>query len=278
MLIAARQSTMSWLDPSWAPTPTRHGRPAAGRAAAVAGAEGAAAASRASRASRVLRSRDPVGHQHERHGVPSRSVAMPARLLTPVRVPVLARTRPRPGGGRRRTGTQRPGEAGDRQSGEDGPQVGVVVGGGDPEHVDQGVGASRFSRDSPLPSYTRAAGAGRRAGSGPEHRVGPAGERAARRVATPTWRASTSAASLSLTSSIRSTICGTGARSTPASGWRVGGRRRRVCRRPGSPRASACGERRRRRPRRVRRPARSPEARPSSTHSAVIGETTPSGT
>ena len=100
-------------------------------ARAVAGGEGGGGRRRGrSRASRVVDQRDPVGDQRRRSSsVPSRSVATPARPLTPVRVPVLARTRPRPA---RlvvvEAVRQRAGEAGDRQPGQHGPQLGVVGG------------------------------------------------------------------------------------------------------------------------------------------------------
>ena len=99
-------------------------------------------------------------------------------------------------------------------------------------------------------------------------------------MASPTWWASTSAASLSLTVSIRSTICDTGGPSTSASGVAAPAARRRtgwpVTRTPAARSSwakyvAAVSDGSGTRP--------LPEAgRPSSAHSAVMRETTPSGT
>ena len=99
----------------------------------------AAAASSASRAASVLSSGTRSAISTKATDVPSRSVASPARLLVPRRVPVLARTRPRAAGARVGEAVlQRAGEAGDRQPGEQRP-------------------AARGARRRPRPAARRAA-------------------------------------------------------------------------------------------------------------------------
>ena len=75
---------------------------------------------------------------------------MPARLLVPRRVPVLARTRPRAAGvvSAKRYSSD-PVKPGDRQSGEHGPQRRLVGGGGHPEHAEQGVGGQHVVPGQP---------------------------------------------------------------------------------------------------------------------------------
>ena len=134
---------------------------------------------------------------------PSASTTMPARALTPVRVPVLARTTPAPGARRAvvEPVRERAGEAADRQAGE---HRRAARGGSTRRPwraaVARVCGGIRSARARPLPSYSRtpATGTPRPAATAdvlrpPPRRSCPAG---GRRCAPS--RASTSAWSLSL--------------------------------------------------------------------------------
>ena len=91
-------------------------------------------------------------------GVPAWSVATPASARTPVRVPVLARTRPTPGPGRLvEAGGERAGEAADRQAGQQRRAGRRWSGSAATRSTSSRVAAgSRFSRESPLPSRSTA--------------------------------------------------------------------------------------------------------------------------
>ena len=86
------------------------------------------------------------------------------------------------------------------------------------------AGVSRLRRESPLPSYSRSPAVGtpsRRTTSSTD--AAPASKEPSCFSASPTCRASTSAAWLSLTSRVRSTISPSGALETEATSTAFGG-------------------------------------------------------
>ena len=192
--------------------------------------------------------------------LPSRSVARPASDEMLLRVPVLARTRPRPAGGpwsiRSVSDPVNPATGS--------PVTSAAAPGGRRRRpaaapTTSSEGSIRLSRDSPLPSCRTLApspDAGRAAAAGVRRRARPRSS-PRRRWRAPTWRSSTSAASLSLTSSRRWTISPSGALSTAATGGARGAPARRLgvprTRDPG--RAERLGERAGRLGRRVGDPA-----------------------
>ena len=173
---------------------------------------------------------------------PLTSSTTPASPCTPVSVPVLARTRPRAVGRPLVEAVlQRAGEAGDRQAGEHlraaragagcsasrstpARRVGAEPVAGGRARCRRTAGRrSRVRRAAAAPSRTDAA---------------PAAKEPSCRSARPTWRASTSAAWLSLTSRVRSTISPSGALETEATSSASGGRRR--ARRPADAPSARC--------------------------------------
>jgi hypothetical protein len=172
----------------------------------------------------------PVGHQHEGHGgaVEVGGDARPG-CSYPAGCPSWRGRAAGRGRGVGEAVLQRSGEARDRQSGEHGTQrrlVGDAATLSTPRRV---AGGSRLSRDSPLPSYQTASPTGTsssvRASRTPST---PPWNDPSPRVASPTWWASTSAASLSLTVSVRSTICRREGPWTSASGVAPPAARRRT--------------------------------------------------
>ena len=184
---------------------------------------------------------------------------MPARLLVPRRVPVLARTCPRAAGvvsaKRYSSDPVKPATGSPVSTGRSVGWSADAAALSTPSRVS---GGSTLSRDSPLPSYQSAPPTGTsssvRACRTP---VTPPSNDPSPTVASPTWWASTSAASLSLTVSIRSTICDTGG--TLDLGERRGGAGRATpygrAGQPDAGRAQLLGEVRRRGQRRVRHPS-----------------------
>ena len=146
---------------------------------------------------------DPSSGQHERgRGLPFWSSAVPARERTPPSDPVLG-TDPASAGvrGGVEAVEQAAGEAGDGEAGEGGPQLQRRRVTRHPQDAEQGLRREPVAvagEPAAVPDH-RAVERDAEPGQGPAYAAGAAGERASSPSARPTWWASTSAPSLSLT-------------------------------------------------------------------------------
>ena len=227
-------------------------------------ARAAARRSRASRASRVSSSATLSATAAKTRGLPSASVTRPARPETPVRVPVLARTTPAPGAAASsKRSSQRAGEAGDGQAADDGASSGCSGDAATRSTSTSVSSRSRGARDSPAVVHPLAVSRRPARPASRRHRTA-ALERALPATARPTWWASTSAASLSLTSRTCSTTWSSGAPVTAATSSAPSGPvARRARPGPGCPRGAGRRRRRRRRTATGPRPCRTPTRAPA---------------